>query len=75
MIVYKQHSLHYRLSLPVQANINGMTSKTSFNVDLTHDNANSKCMWDFNERNQLVFSQLHINAKYTYTYSDVRNNK
>ncbi len=45
------------------------------NVDLSSDNAHSICMWDLNERNQLVFSQLHINAEYTYTYSDVRNNK
>ncbi len=45
------------------------------NVYLSRDNAQSKCMWDFNERNQLVFGQLYINAKYTYTYSDVINNK
>ncbi len=34
-------------------------------------------MWYFNERNlnELVFSQLHINAKYIYTYSDMKNNK
>lgn len=79
---YKQHEVDEKFNEAVD-HIDRITTENNevlyvlicgdLNIDLARDNAHARHMWDFTERNNLVFAQLSTNAKYTYTYSDVRN--
>jgi exonuclease III len=81
---YKQHEVDAKFQVAVDhierilienSEVSSVLICGDLNIDLSRNNSHAKCMWDFNERNQLVFSKLHTNAKYLYTYSDIRNNK
>ncbi len=43
------------------------------NIDISRDNAHTKCMWDLCEVLKLSFTRLHTNANYSYIYANVFN--